>query len=98
MNKDGFTLLELVICVSIITILMTTFHLKEISIDFSLFHFLNDYYHHQMNALMHKEEMIYDDYAYIRFNEKGNVNKGQTIHLNKHKVFVHVGNGSLRYE
>ena len=100
MTKKGYTMLELLLTLMIISslfvILLRSFN--EPNIDYLLF--MNDYLLGQKEALVNREEFILNnDYGKpISFNKDGKVNMGQTLDINNHSIVIHIGSGYATIE
>ena len=94
-STKGYSLLELLVCLFIISIMSyLTLRIKDIS-SFEHYDFLNDYLIRQSETIMNKTS---DSYIYgISFNEMGHVNQGRTISFDNHEVIIHLGNGYATY-
>ncbi|MDY6062657.1 MAG: hypothetical protein SPI53_02540 [Erysipelotrichaceae bacterium] len=69
------------------------------------YHYQNKYQHQNyVNAYLLSQSMALKEYhrVYyqngIYFNGFGNVNHARTLNINNHKVYIRIGNGSIRYE
>jgi len=99
LTKKAFTLLEFLL----ITILLSFLALLSLNnrqeINYNHLLFMSSYYYNQAKALSNKEDISFEYLGNIvHFNSDGNVDQARTIYFGNHKVIIHLGNGSLRYE
>lgn len=97
MTKPGFTLLSVLLTMMIIASVMVLTLNRYVEVDNEYMFLMNDLLDEQSDALTNYEERNANDYN-VYFNAKGHVNMAQTIHLGRHSVIVHLGNGYLTYE
>ena len=84
----GFTLLEMLIVISIINMIIIVTFTNKISIDKDYYAFASHYLFMQSEALKN-----------ISFNANGNINKAQTIHFENNKdIVVELGGGRLVFK
>ena len=95
--KKGFMLLESIISLIILSCMMLFTISSYKQLDLSHLDFINDYLNKKVDSYINKRRNDLDNYN-IYFNDKGNINIGQTIHINNHKIIIHLGNGYLTYE
>lgn len=101
MIKKGFTLIEMVLTLMIISSLLVVSLKRETKLNLKWISFSNEYLTKQVDSLCNKRENELNDYIdnyYVHFNEMGRVNKAQTINFNNKKVIIHLGNGYLTNE
>ena len=96
----GFSMLEMLISLSIITTLSLfgLYHLKPLNIEHYIF--MNEYLNNQVDAMISKRQNIFNNHHskdIISFNTLGHINKAQTIKIGNHEIIVHLGNGYLTY-
>lgn len=95
-NKKGFSLVEMLVCICIISAL-TILSISNISrLNLEHYDFLNDYVLKQSQALLSRENV--DVSKGIYFNNMGHINQARTIDFNNHSVIIHLGNGYATYE
>jgi len=96
LKDKGFTILETLICLLVISI----FCLLSISyyhdIDYDYVYFINDYLQEQSKALTNREKVELD-YG-LAINDMGHPSRADSIMIGKHKVIVHLGNGYITNE
>ena len=101
MTKKGFTLLETLLSLIIISGFFVLTLKREVNVNLDYINFSNDYLTKQADSLVNKSEneldSIYGNY-YVHFNECGRVNMAQTINFDNKNVVIHLGNGYLTYE
>ena len=95
--KKVYILLESIISLIILSCMMLFTINSYKQIDLSHLDFINDFLDKKVDSYINKRRNDVDNYN-IYFNEKGNINIGQTIHLNNHRIIIHLGNGYLTYE
>lgn len=94
----GFTLLEMLIVISIISMIIMITFTNKISIDKDYYAFSSHYLLLQSEALRKSEKSFFND-KNISFNANGNVNKAQTIHFENNKdIVVELGGGRLVFK
>ncbi len=109
MHNSGFSMLELLVSMFILSICMLLF-VPAISIDsFNRYEFIYEYFLTQSNAMYMQEphvfnshySNIYHNYQ-IRFNEFGHVNQAQTVvvdEFNKeYEIVIQLGGGRIVYK
>lgn len=96
MNKNGYTMVELLLLIAILGIinLISIGNMKNL--DMSHYYFMNAYLNKQSSSIRNYQKENGDDDIY--FNSMGRVNKAKTVHFDKHKVIIHLGNGYITYE
>lgn len=95
-NKKGFALAELLLCI-LITCLLTLMTLgRSINLSFEYRQFMNEYLKAQSECMAYKQTM---EVGYgLRLNAMGHISQAKTLSFVKHWVIVHLGNGYLTYE
>lgn len=103
--NDGFTLLELVVVVSMVslcTLFVVPFYKQP---DLQIFTFANEYLLQQSLCMVmgKREEFIFESdarYTYpIHFNELGHIKQAQTIQFPSGKVIViQLGGGRIEFK
>jgi len=96
MKHKGYTLLELLIVLMIISSLSLLSISKYSDLNLDYLYFINDYLNNQANALCSNQTVSYK--RGISFNSKGHVNMARTINFARHDVVIHLGSGYLTYE
>ena len=95
----GYTLIELVIVLVIISLFSFFFMNNKFEIDERYHIFGNEYNLKKSYAIASSESIVYDAINNISFNEKGNVNAAKTIHFdNGKKIIIELGFGVLNEE
>lgn len=100
-NKQGYILLEMIVCLSITCILMLL-TLNYYNINFNHTIFSSEYMNAKANSILNKEktnintELFNNEQVY--FNNKGHINKANTIYYNNHSYVIRLGFGNIRYE
>ena len=90
----GYTLIELCIVISIISLFMA-FHLNQMNeIDTEYYEFYDQYHFKQSQAIASSNRIESDIYNYA-FNEHGNVNHADTYHFKNGDIVVELGSGTL---
>ena len=97
MIKKGFTLLETLLALMIVSSLLVVTLNKFVEPDLSWISFCDEYLLSQTDSLINKQENGVDGYN-VHFNSMGRVNQAQTIHFNNKDVVIHLGNGYLTHE
>ena len=87
LSTKGFTLLEMLIVISIISMIIIVTFTNKISIDKDYYAFASHYLFMQSEALRKNEKIFFND-KNISFNANGNVNKAQTINFENNKDIV----------
>ena len=95
-TNKGFTMLEMLIGICIISSLSLLFLNINHNLDLSHYSFMNDYLLKQSEIMLNKKEEVFE--KGVRFNSMGHINQARTIHFNIHKVILHLGNGYVTYE
>lgn len=90
-TNSGFSLLEMILVMCIITSLSVVVLSKNNELELEHLYFINDYLYEQSLALSQRESREYE--KGIRFNSMGHVNRADTISFNTKAVVVHLGNG-----
>lgn len=96
-TKKGYILLESIISLIILSCMMLFTINNYKQIDLSHLDFINYFLDKKVDSYINKRRNDVDNYN-IYFNEKGNINIGQSIRINNHKIIIHLGNGYLTYE
>lgn len=91
MSNKGFSMLEMLASLILISALMLISINNTGNINLDHYYFLNEYVKAQSEAMLNKEEYMLSHG--VRFNPMGRVNQARTIEFEKHKVIVHLGNG-----
>lgn len=101
MNKNGFTLLEMLLTLMIISSLFVL-SINSISLSSQNYHyFISDYLYNQALALSSYERVDFNNnYSNkeIHFNEKGSVNQGQSFNIDNKLIVIRPAIGNIRYE
>lgn len=98
LSTKGFTLLEMLIVISIISMIIIVTFTNKINIDKDYYAFASHYLFMQSEALRKNEKIFFND-KNISFNANGNVNKAQTIHFENNKdIVVELGGGRLVFK
>lgn len=95
-SRKGFSMVEMLLCLVIISVLMLLTISNTSVINLSHYYFLNDYLKAQSQAILNKENQILE-YG-VKINSMGRVNQARTIEFANHKVIIHLGNGYATYE
>ena len=96
MNNKGFSLVEMLISLLMISLMLVLSITRIDKLNFEHFEFLNNYLLSQSKAMASREKIDYENDVY--FNSMGHVNQARTIEFNNHKVVVHLGSGYATYE
>ena len=96
-NKKGFSLLEMLLTLMIVTSLLVITLNKVSDADMSWAYFSNEYLTLQANSIKCKQSSRLNNYL-ISFNSEGKVNQARTISFNGKNVIIHLGTGYLTYE
>ena len=84
----------------LVMLLLTAFSLislkKHSKPDLEAYYYLNDYLYTQAEAMLKRQESVYD--KGVTFNGMGHVNLGRTISFDHHEVIIHLGNGYATLE
>lgn len=96
LRKKGFMLWELLLVMMVISLGSSAiyFSMKIPSFEDSLF--LQRYLLAQTEAITQRKQTFVGEG--ISFNKRGNVNQAKTIHFPASLIYIHLGNGSFRYE
>lgn len=98
MSIKGFTLLEMMITLCIMSIFLMITLIERTKVDEDYYAFSSHYLYTQSEAIR-KGQKEYIDENHISFNSLGNVNKAQTIQFsNNKKIIVELGGGRLAYK
>lgn len=93
-NK-GYTLIELCVVISILSILLVVINVQNKTINMDYFEFISSFHFKQSEALANAERVISEEYNY-EFNKQGNINHAQTFHFDNGKsIVVELGGGSI---
>ena len=95
-NRKGFTLLEVLISLFIISSFLVLCLRNYSDINLEHYYFMNDYLSQQSEAMVKKKKK-YLDYG-ISINEMGHPNVSKTINIGRHNIIIHLGNGYITYE
>lgn len=90
-KQKGFSMLEMLVCLIIISGLMLVSLRNTNNINLDHYYFLNEYALKQSEAMLNKEDESIGNG--VSFNSMGRVNQARTIEFNNHKVIIHLGNG-----
>ena len=90
-NEKGYSMLEMLASLLIISVLMLISLNKTNSINLEHYYFLNNYLLTQSETMLNKKSDSVGHGVY--FNSMGRVNQARTIDFDKHKVIIHLGNG-----
>ena len=96
MIKKGYSMVGMLVCLLILSVLLLISLNKINAIDLSHYDFINDYLIKQSKAILNKEEI--DVSSNIYFNSMGHINRARTIDIGKHEIIIHLGNGYITYE
>lgn len=97
MNNKGFTLLEMLLTIFIVTSFFTLFISNINNPDLSWIYFSNEYVEKQADSLINRKDNNINNYL-IHFNPNGKVNKAQTINIGNKNIIIHLGTGYFTYE
>lgn len=95
-TNKGFTLLEMLLCLFIISTISLLTITKYSDLNLNHYYFMNDYLLNQSKAI-NEQKKKYLDYG-ISINKQGHINMAKTININGHNIIIHLGNGYLTYE
>lgn len=101
MTKKGFTMLETIITLFIISSFFVVSLKRTTNLNLDWIYFSNEYIEIQTNSLIDKESNnILNTYsnAFVSFNSSGKVNHAQTIEIGNKKLIIHLGTGYITYE
>ena len=90
-SKKGFSLLEMLVCMVIISAFMLVSLQNTNRLNLDHYYFLNDYLYNQSKAMVERDEVSIGRGIY--FNSMGHVNQARTIDFNNHQVIIHLGSG-----
>ena len=90
-SKKGFSMLEMLACMCIISTLMILTISNTSNIDLDHYQFLNDYLYDQSLAIYNRQQVNVGSGIY--FNSMGHVNQARTIDFKNHSVIIHLGSG-----
>lgn len=90
-NKNGFSMLEMLICICLISTLMLLTISNTNNLNLDHYYFLNDYLLSQSKAILRKDDLSIG--KGITFNSMGHINQARTIEFGNHKAILHLGNG-----
>lgn len=96
-------MIEMLLVLTLMTAMTVIYLPSSKEIDCSDYVFINDYMKNMSEAMLENSRMTVDDSGIdnsypIYFTGNGNINQGQTINGNRHKIILHLGNGYLTYE
>ena len=104
LNKRGYMLIELVVCIMIMSILSFSI-LVNFNLDFKHISFISDYHYLQSESIIDKEVKLIDLSLYnlnydhqLYFNTNGNINMGATIIDDNYDYKIRLGFGNITYE
>lgn len=98
MNKNGYTLIEMLLTLVVIASMLTLTLHNTYMFDSKHYDFMNAYLSKQVDSLTSRNNLVLEEDDSIYFNENGHVNRGQSINIGRYKIIVHLGNGYLTYE
>jgi len=104
MIKKGYTLLELLVVMIVLSGLFLLTLNRDITLNLDQYYLASDILVKESQAILNHERQEIDDYynQYLKgnlyINENGHINRAQTIDFDNHKIIVHIGNGYLTYE
>lgn len=90
-NKKGFSLLEMLVCMVIVSAFMLVSISNTNRMNLDHYYFLNDYLYIQSKAMVDRN--VKEVGMGIYFNCMGHVNQAKTIDFNNHSIIIHLGNG-----
>ena len=90
-NKKGFSMLEMLVCICIVSAITILSINSTNNLDVDHYYFINDYLLKQSEAMKNRENV--DVGKGIYFNNMGHVNQARTIDIGKHSLIIHLGNG-----
>ena len=96
MIKKGYSMVEMLACLLIVSALLLISLNKINTLNLSHYDFINDYLIKQSKAILNKEKT--DVSSNIYFNSMGHINRARTIDIGEHEVIIHLGNGYITYE
>lgn len=95
-TKKGYTMLEMLICICILTSMIILCANNYGEINMESYYFLNDYLLKQAIAFKNKESVEINSEIY--FNNMGHVNQARTIEFPNHKIIIHLGTGYATFQ
>lgn len=95
-TKKGFSLLEVIITMCIISTLTILAVANTSSLNLDHYHFLNDYLYKQSLAIKNRENV--DVTGGVYFNNMGHVNQARTLEFTNHSIIIHLGSGYATIE
>jgi len=101
MKHDGFTLIECMIALLILSSFTVLIIGNTTSVPVDHYYFMNDYLKTQTSSLVNKSDSTLNNSyitKHISFNSSGKVNRADTISFKNHDVIIHLGSGYLSYE
>lgn len=90
-NNKGFSMLEMLICICLISTLMLLSISNTNNLNLDHYGFLNEYLLAQSKAILNREDLSMG--KGVTFNGMGHVNQARTIEFGNHEVIIHLGNG-----
>lgn len=90
-NKKGFSMLEMLVCLCIISALMLVSISNTNRLNLDHYDFLNKYELSQSAAILNRKEVSVGKGIYL--NNMGHINQARTIEFGNHSVILHLGNG-----
>lgn len=90
-TKKGFSLLEMLVCMVIISAFMLVSLRNTNRLNLDHYYFLNDYLYKQSEAMITRQGVSIGSGIY--FNSMGHVNQARTIDFLNHSIVIHLGNG-----
>jgi len=91
MSKKGFSMLEVLASICIISAFMLLSISNTNRLNLDHYDFMNNYLLTQTEAIVTKQEQNYTNG--VHFNSMGHINQARTINFENHNVIVHLGNG-----
>jgi len=92
MTKSGFSLLSMLLTLMIVSSCFLVVLKNRNEVNVEQINFMNEYINKQSDSLLNGIENDIDEYD-IHFNNKGHVNRAQTIKIGNHSIIIHLGNG-----
>lgn len=96
MNRKGFSMLEMLACLIIISAFMLVSISNTNKLNLEHYEFLNKYELSQSQAILNREETSVG-YG-LHLNNMGHINQAKTIEFANHSVILHLGNGYATVE
>lgn len=96
MIKKGYSLVEMLVTLSIISIFTLLVLYNAHFLDLSHLFYINDYLYTQSESLTNRGSNSYKDG--IRFNSMGRVNSAKTIKIGNHEIIIHLGTGYVTFK